>query len=236
MIFLDLGASFAVGLFKEITLGACPVESAPKVEAHFASEPVFYSEDHSAATLRKSMAKDKESTLATDRRAVVLGVTTSVTDSNFRVSFKTLTDASGNQCLYVDKAIFWVTYRPAVFISNEILDMPCSLQVTRAHEAEHVRIDMQAIQEYLPRIQVDMMMYLRGLGYQGFGPYKQSETAQHQQRIMKEIVAASVPMTERLREARRLRQGEIDTPENYKREAEKCPQERPALQERFNPK
>jgi len=158
-----------------------------------------------------------------------------VTDSNFRVSFKTITDSSGNQCLYVDKAIFWITYRPAVFISKDILDMPCSLQVTRAHEAEHVKIDMAAIQEYLPRIQMDMMLYLRSLGYQGFGPYQQSEAAQHQRRLMKDIVAASMPMAERLREARRLRQGEIDTPENYRREAEKCPQERPALQQRFAP-
>lgn len=231
---LDM-AALAGALMLNVAMGACPVENAPKVDVHFATEPVFYSEDHTAATLRKSMAKDKESTLATDRRAVVFGVTTSVTDSNFRVSFKTITDSGGNQCVYVDKAIFWITYRPAVFVSKDILDMPCSLKVTRQHEAEHVKIDMAAIQEYLPRIQMDMMLYLRALGYQGFGPYKQSEAAQHQRRLMKDIVAASMPMAERLREARRLRQGEIDTPENYKREAEKCPEERPALQQRFAP-
>lgn len=229
---LDI-AALASALMLNVAIEACPVGDAPKVEVHFATEPLYYSEDHTAAALKKSMARDKESTLATDRRAVVFGVTTSVTGSNFRVSFNTLTDSAGNQCLFVDKATFWITYRPAVFISKDILDLPCSLKVTREHEAEHVKIDIAAIQEYLPRIQIDMMMYLRSRGYQGFGPYKQSEAPEHQKRLMQEIVAASEPMAERLREARRKRQGEIDTPENYKREAEKCPDDKPALQKRF---
>jgi len=233
MALFDIGPAFALKLLTQVALGACPVADAPKVDVHFATEPLYYSEEHSAHTLKKSMAKDKESTLATDKRSVVMGVTTSVTTSNFNVSFKTLTDEQGNQCIYVDKAVFWITYKPAVFVSKEILDLPCSLGVTRAHEAEHVKIDAAAIQEYLPRIQLDMMIYLRSLGYQGFGPYPQGESAQHQQRLLKEIVAASVPMAERLREARRKRQGTIDTPENYKREAEKCPQDRPALNQRF---
>lgn len=226
-------AALASTLFVQTTIGACPVMDAPKVEVHFATEPVYYNEEHSAHALKRSMAADKESTLATDKRSVVMGVTTSITGSNFNVSFRTLTDESGNQCIYVDKATFWISYKPAVFISKEILDLPCSLKVTREHEAEHVKIDIAAIQEYLPRIQLDMMMYLRGFGYQGFGPYPQGELEKHQQRFMQEIVNASKPMVEKLKQARRMRQGVIDTPENYKREAAKCPQDKPALQQRF---
>ena len=226
-------AALAGALFMQAALEVCPVEPAPKVEAHFAADPVYYNEGHGSVTLRRSMEKDKESTLNTDKRKTVFGVTTSITESNFRVSFKTMTDSRGNQCLYVDKAVFWITYKPAVFVSKDIIDLPCSLAVTRAHEAEHVRIDIEAIQEYLPQIQIEMMQYLRALGYQGFGPYKQGEMEKHQQRLLQEIVAASKPMAERLREARRKRQGIIDTPENYRREAEKCPQDRDAIKNRF---
>lgn len=229
----SIDPSLASALLMQVALGACPVQDAPKVIVHFASEPVYYSESHKAATLKTSLAKDKESTLATDKRSVVMGVTTSVTSSNFNVSFKMLTDRQGNQCLYVDTATFWIVYRPAVFISKDILDIPCSLQVTKEHEAQHVKIDMQAIHEYLPQIQTDMLLYLRSLGYQGFGPYPQSELPKHRERLMKEIVEASKPMAEKLREARRKRQGEIDTPENYRRESEKCPQDKETLQKRF---
>lgn len=230
---LGLDLSLASALLMHAAIGACPVENAPRVVAHFASEPIYYTEEHSSATLRRSMERDPESTLTTDKRSTVFGVTTSVTTSNFNVSFKTLTDESGNQCLYVDKATFWITYKPAIFISKDILDLPCSMKVTRDHEAQHVRIDIESIRDYLPRIERDMLLHLRTMGYQGFGPYPQAEMPKHQQRLMDNLVAASKPMAERLRDARRKRQGEIDTPENYKRESAKCPQDMPAIYERF---
>jgi len=78
---LDI-AALASALMMNVVIEACPVGNAPKVEVHFATEPLYYSEDHAAAALKKSMAKDKESTLATDRRTVVFGVTTSVTSAS----------------------------------------------------------------------------------------------------------------------------------------------------------
>ncbi len=233
MAFPGFDLSLASALLMHTALGACPVESAPRVVTHFAVEPLYYSEAHSSDALRASMSQDKESTLNTDKRSAVFGVTTSITSSNFKVSFNTLTDETGNQCLYVDTATFWITYRPAVFISKDILNMPCTLNVTKAHENEHVKIDTQAIRDYLPHIERDMLLHLRSLGYQGFGPYPKDQMPTHQKQLLENLVAASKPMTERLREARRKRQGEIDTPENYQREAAKCPQDLPAIYERF---
>lgn len=233
MPFSGLTISLASALLMQATLGACPVENAPRVRAHFTVDPVYYTEEHSSATLRHSLERDPESTLTTDKRNVVFGVTTNVTNSQFNVSFKTLTDSKGNQCLYVDKATFHITYKPAVFVSKDILDLPCTLKVTRDHENQHVQIDIEAIRDYLPRIERDMLLHLRQMGYQGYGPYPQKEIEKHQKRLMEELVAASKPMTQRLLQARRKRQGEIDTEENYAREASKCPQDMPAIYERF---
>ena len=224
---------------KAYTLAAltvCPVESAPRVEVVFSAEKPFYSQKHDSASLKLSMSKDKESTLATDKRAVVFGATTSVTGGITRVSFKTKTDRSGNQCIYVDKAVFWLDYRPAIFISSDILDMECSYKTTLAHEKQHVAIDIKAIQDYIPYIKVDMLLYLKSIGYQGFGPYNKSELPKHKERLLKSIVKAGQPMIEKLREARRRRQGLIDTEENYRREAAKCPQDRELIAERFHGK
>lgn len=233
MLFSGLNISLASALMMQATLGACPVENAPRVIAHFNVDPVYYTEEHSSNTLRRSLERDPESTLTTDKRSVVFGVTTSVTNSHFNVSFKTLTDSSGNQCLYVDKATFRVTYKPAIFVSKDILDLPCTLKVTQDHENQHVKIDIAAIRDYLPHIERDMLLHLRDMGYQGYGPYPQKEVDIHQKRLLENLVAASKPMAERLRIARRKRQGEIDTEENYKREAAKCPGDIAQIYERF---
>lgn len=234
MAFAALNPLLFSKAFTLAALTVCPVMDAPRVEALFAADKPFYSEHQSSAALKTHMSKDRESTLATDNRSTVFGVTTSVTSDRFRVSFKTLTDENGDECLYVEKATFWITYSPAIFVSSDILDLPCSLQVAQAHERQHVAIDIAAIREYLPHIKMDMLSYLRSLGYQGFGPFSKKESEKRQQELTDKIVAASAPMIEKLKEARRKRQGVIDTPENYRRESAKCPEDAAAIMKKFH--
>ncbi|MFH1157666.1 MAG: hypothetical protein V1721_02085 [Pseudomonadota bacterium] len=216
-----------------VTLTVCPVKDAPRVEVLFGADKSFYTEQHSSATLKESLQQDKESTLTTEKGSTVFGVATSLTTGLFHVSFNTLTDQSGNQCLYIDKATLAITYSPAVFVSSDILDLACTYQTTQEHEWQHISIDLAAMQEYIPHIKMDMLLYLRDLGYQGFGPYRQYETPKHVKELTHQLDKASEPMVENLREVRRERQRSIDTLENYKRESEKCPQDASQIHNRF---
>ena len=227
-------ALLAAKAFTLAALTVCPVNDPPRVDVHFTAEKPYWNTSYGSTALRKSMQGDKESTVQTDKREKLLGVTTSKLDSKFHVSFRTLTDRSGNQCLYVDRATFIISYYPAIFIAKEVKGLPCKEKVVHDHENQHVAIDLKTIQEYLPRIKMDMLLYLQTLGYQGFGPYNQSEAPANGERLMKQIIAASLPMVEKLRESRRQRQGIIDTSDNYMRESEKCPEEQNMLRHRLH--
>jgi hypothetical protein len=230
---LGLGLSLLPKLYTLAALTVCPVRAAPHVEVLFSTDEPFYSENHNSVTLKNLMKNDKESTLTTEKSSTVFGVTTSRTEGAFHVNYETLTDQAGNQCIYIGRAYFTLRYSPAVFVSSDVRDMACTYDVTRAHEAQHVAIDLQAIEEYIPQIKMEMLVYLRSVGYQGWGPYRQSETANNAKQLTLKLKNASEPMIEKLREARRQRQRSIDTLENYRREAEKCPQDRPAIHEKF---
>ena len=226
-------ALLAVKAFTLTALTFCPVKPPPQVDVFFTAEKPYWNTSYGSTALRNSMQADKESTVQTDKREKLLGVTTSKIDSKFEVNFHALTDRSGNQCLYVNRATFIISYYPAIFIAKEVKGLTCKEKVVHDHENQHVAIDLKTIQEYLPRIKMDMLLYLQTLGYQGFGPYNQSESLANRERLLKQIMAASLPMVEKLRESRRQRQGIIDTSDNYMRESEKCPEEQNMLRHRL---
>jgi hypothetical protein len=223
MIFEGFISGLLAKTYVLAALSSCPIQDAPKVTVNFAADPPYYDETVSTTKLTEVMAKDKESTFANDSRWMVGGVTTSVIKDQLRVTFRTLTDESGQVCFYVNTATFVIYYYPAVFIAKEAVKRDCYYQVVRAHENTHVAIDVKSINEYLPKVKMEMLLYLRSLGYYGFGPYTAAEAAKQQALMTKKIIEAGVPMIEKLRDVRRQRQGEIDTVENYRRESAKCP-------------
>lgn len=208
-------------------LTVCPVHPIPEVEVHFAAQKPFYSEDISSRQLTEQSLQDPDSTISHHQGWSVDSTTARQISHKFRLNFTTRSDKSGNTCLYFSHATFAITYYPAIFIAREALDKKCYADVVRAHEMQHVAIDIKSIQEYLPHIKSDMLLYLRSLGYQGFGPMKPQAAQLKQQELQKQVMQATIPMIEKLRVAIRERQSAIDTPENFLREQAKCPEDFP---------
>jgi hypothetical protein len=213
----------------------CPnADKVPQAEVKFIAATTGYSEALPSARLKTLMANNPDSTLATDTRSVVFGVTSSQTTSGVRIAFAMKRNPSTNEeCLYIDKAVFEITYTPTVYVSSEITDMKCSYETTRAHEQTHVTIDYKVMQDYLPSIRRDMQVYLNTFGYKGFGPYAAKHSEQWRDRLAEQVNAATKPMLQRLIDERRKNQGVIDTQENYRRESDKCPMDRPAIFQKF---
>lgn len=208
-------------------LTVCPLPDAvPVVEVYFKPQkPVYISEAPSEA-LTKTLKNNPDATHQTGATSKwrVLGITeASVGGGDYHVAYMTTYDQQGNTCLYVNNVTFNLEYKPTIFIAKEITPLPCRLRMTRLHEQRHVAADHRVIKEYIAKIKMEIMWYLRGLGAQG--PYPASDVKHQSDRIIQEVVAAVRPMVDRLSETRRKRQGDIDTPENYKYESGLCPAE-----------
>ena len=234
MLFAGIHSTLIPKAYLLAQLTVCPAGNAPTVNVMLGVEKTYYNETLTAAQITKSMMGDKESTYATDSRSMLGGVTTSKLTSEVNFNYRQMSDDAGNTCVYINSANIALYYYPAIFIAKDILDKPCYSKVVKDHEQQHVDIDIKALNEYIPKIKVDMLRYLQTLGYDGFGPYTPADAEKQQAVLANNVMAASKPMVEKMREDRRERQGAIDTLENYRREQAKCPEEFP-LSDAYDP-
>ncbi len=209
----------------------CPLpDFVPKADVFFKPVKPLYVSGAPSVALGKAMRGNPDATHvnAENSKWRVAGMTeASVGGGNYKVSWLARADQQGNTCLYVDTVTFELAYKPNIYIAEEVSSLPCLSHVTRLHEQRHVAADLKLIKEYIPKIKMEILWYLRGLGAQG--PYPQQEAKKNADRIVQEVMAAVKPMVERLAETRRQRQGDIDTVENYKYENSLCPGERPVF-------
>lgn len=212
-------------LLAQLTVCPPPLE-APHAEVYFMPQKPDYVTEAPIKELTTEMAKNPDSTFATDSRWFVEGITAAGIDAaQYAFELTHLSDSAGNMCFYVHKVYFSIVYEPTIFLAKE-LQQPgheCRLKMVRLHEERHVATDLNTIQEYMPKIKMDLLWYLRSLGPQG--PFPAASAPQEALKIEKGIVKAIEPMKQKLIAARRARQGSIDTIENYRQEAALCPDE-----------
>lgn len=209
----------------------CPLQDfVPDVEVYFKpSKPVYIAEAPSR-DLTRALAGNPDAAHVKDKNSMwrAVGITEApVGGGDYSVNYAGRVDAYGNTCLYPSKVTFNLVYKPNVYIAKEVTGLPCMLRVTKLHEQRHVAADHRVIKQYIPKIKMEILWYLRSLGPQG--PYPQGQVPQETKRIVKEVVDAVKPMIERLVETRRERQNDIDTLENYRYESSFCPGERPEI-------
>ncbi|HYD19154.1 MAG TPA: hypothetical protein VEF76_11805 [Patescibacteria group bacterium] len=209
----------------------CPLpDYVPAVEVIFKPTKPEFVTGAPVKMLTEALRGNKDATHLTESSGKwrVFGITEgSMSGSGYRASYLTRTDQSGMRCIYVDSITFEIRYNPTIFIGKELVDSECHYRVTKMHEERHVATDLKTIKEYIPKIKMEILWYLRGLGSRG--PFPQGQTDQEATKIMKEVVEYVKPMVEKLFEERRKRQGDIDTIENYKYESGLCPGEWPKI-------
>lgn len=234
MAFLGFDPQLVSALLTSVQLTVCPLQGAPTVEAYLSYDPPVYNANYTSASLKKSMQKDDPDTTHTKESGLLMGVTSSKTSGGTVVHFSSLVDRSGNACVYPNRIVMNIRYDAGVFIASEVKNLECSYKITMAHENQHVRYDIHTLNEYLPKIQLEMMYYLKSFGYQGRGPVRRGDVSTVQKEITAEIMRAAEPMFERMRQVRRTRQESLDTEESYRKHSDICDMDKPALKEIFS--
>lgn len=208
-----------------------PAQRAPQVEVLFVPQKTAYVTDTPVGKLTERMAKNPDATHITAKRGDwrVFGSTDGRTQAKYSVSFAVEDDLHGNVCYYVDRLHFTVHYRPQIFIAAELANHECYYKVTKLHEERHVAADLKALREYMPKIKMEILYYLRAFG--GQGPFPAATADKESDKIIDEIKKGMRPFLGKLYEARRGSQREIDSVENYKYESQICPGEWPEVGE-----
>ena len=212
-------------LLAQLTVCPPPLE-APRADVYFLPSKPEYVTEAPIKSLTAEMRNNPDSTFATDSRWFVEGITTSgVESAKFNFDINHLQDEAGNSCLYVHKVYFTIIYQPTIFLAKELQEKgrECRLKMVTLHEQRHVATDLKTITEYMPKIKMDMLWYLRSLA--PIGPVPAGQLPQEAKKAEQGIVTAVDPMIKKLIEVRRARQGSIDTIENYRQEAMLCPDE-----------
>jgi hypothetical protein len=181
-----------------------------------------------AVQLDASLRDDPNSTLASDRRGIYVGVTKWKFEMSNHFEFSDLFNVRQDAaCPFVKRVVYTITYRPAVFIASDFTRMACRYGVTVMHEKRHVDASLQTINEYMPQIRQAAEDYIAHM------PPKQPTTQlgipDRQKEIMKEISESLRPVIGKLMEANRQRQAVIDSPANYARDDATCPGQHPAF-------
>jgi hypothetical protein len=212
----------AAKAFMLAQLTVCPLPAhAPRVNIYFLPEKPTYITQAPMKALTEAMQGNPDSTFASDSRWIAFGITEGKIIPGFSVMFDTVSDSAGNTCLTVGEVKIALRYVPTIFIAKEIGPFECQFRMVRLHEERHVATDLTTIKEYIPKLKMETLWYLRSLGPQG--PYP-AEVAKKQVRTLSDqIIKSGEPVVQKLVQVRRDRQGLIDTAENYHQEAELCP-------------
>lgn len=224
MAFTNLGLAIAQS-FIAAQLTVCPAPTTvPNVNIYFFPKAPTYINTAPAKALTAAMKRIPDSTAANHKNAVVMGLTEpKIVDGGTNIRLRTVADNSGNACFAVSRVDMVIHYLPTVFVARELSALPCHLAVTQMHEDQHIALDHEVLRDYIPKVKMEILWYLRSQGMQG--PFTQGEAPQKAKEMIDGIQKAMQPMIEKMRKERTRKQGAIDTIENYRAEGEKCPDE-----------
>lgn len=215
----------------------CPKpEAPPVVEVLFRPEPTGYSEAHDAKYLMTAPRLNDagKAHKGAPGSWVKLGVTDSRIRTQVGINGNMLTfPQSGKKCYYLEKVTYEIVYTPFVYVASDIRDLKCTYDRVRAHEQEHVAINYRSLKSHLPQVKKGMEAYIARFAHRPFGPFAPERMESNRQMILEQLRAAGQPFVDQMEAGRRRRQDSIDTDESYRRDAEKCPQDRAEISKRF---
>jgi len=206
-------------------LAKCPAQGPVEVDVRLAKTDNAYILDQTSAQLTRNFGKNMDTTLATDGKWMVSGVTVvggNNLRSQFGAEFKTSTNySSDTMCFTISKITYEIQYSPDVYIASDYKNMGCRYSATLAHEKRHVAADERTFTDYIPYFKDQLERAAEAMPPKGPIPVSQSQDAQHA--ALKELAEGAAPLWDELLALRRKRQALIDTPENYMRDTALCP-------------
>jgi hypothetical protein len=204
------------------TLAPCPSQGTVEVKVALENTPPPVSTAMTAQQLTQKFGSDLDTTLSTDGKWMISGLTRSNISSKSNYSFKAIQNTqTGATCFVVDKVNYTIVYAPEIYIASDYKNMGCRYSATMMHEKRHVKIDTNTITDFMPQMEKKIKAAAEALGPQG--PYPSAQMETEKQRMMSTVDASLKPIIEELVTLRRQRQGTIDTEADYRRDTAVCP-------------
>lgn len=203
---------------QDASADVCDALSLPYVNVGVVQHPVHFDYTRTLAQL-SSIEND---TLFSLQDAQVGGLSAGGIDASAGVQFET--DRSfftGATCISIASIDVQLHVRPLIYIARELQPGTCERRALQAHEMEHVAVDRQIAEEFVPRIWAALTETSGGLQEIGRVPREFVPAVQTDMRnaigtrLDREIGAMQV--------VRDRRQQAVDSPENYRKLAEACP-------------
>jgi hypothetical protein len=208
-----------------MTTADCPAQGPVEADVQFVAKDPPHINTQTAAQLTQQFGHDPDSTLATDGKWMVSGVTVVSRDGlqeQIGLQFKATAEVkTGTTCFTVAKVTNIITYSPTIYIASDYQNMACRYSATLMHEKRHVDTDIRTITDFIPDMKTAVAAYAQSLGPQG--PYAAADLEKEKQRVVQQVANGLKPTWDQLLALRRKRQAEIDTVPNYMRDTALCP-------------
>jgi hypothetical protein len=141
--------------------------------------------------------------------------------AGLRLQFSNTTHG-GQACLVLREASIEVELADRrILLARELKRGTCRYDVTLAHEQLHARIDDTMLARELPKMKVAIARAAQENG--AVGPIRAVDVDSYREDYGERLQRVFRREVERIGGVRRHEQSQIDTPESYKREAERCP-------------
>ncbi len=214
----DLQSAMSTG-YVLAQIFSCSAEPPPQVEVAFNASPYTINNQVTLYDLQNMPSgRHMDETLTT------VGTTASNTTSSLDVGFQMLKNpVTGSACLSVSHVRVTVSYVPEILIVRDYQPQSCRYRTTFDHELKHVTTDLLVINDFLPVMKSGMQAVVDRMPTQG--PLDPSEVAAQQVRIQDVLQQSLSQIAERMSTEKRRQQGMVDTPEEYNRLSQACPQE-----------
>jgi hypothetical protein len=108
-----------------------------------------------------------------------------------------------------------------ILLARELQRGTCRYDVTLAHEQLHARIDETVLGRELPKLKAAIAREAADIGV--VGPLRERDVDSYRDDFSERLQRVFRREIDRIGQIRRREQSQIDTPEAYKREAERCP-------------
>jgi hypothetical protein len=125
-------------------------------------------------------------------------------------------------CIGIRRAVVVAEFTDRkIYMARELQPESCRHKVTLEHEREHARIDDMVLGNELPKVTEMIARAVREIGV--VGPLAAENLDAYREDIKDRLERVFQGELDRIAQIRRREQSRIDTPESYKKEAERCP-------------
>jgi hypothetical protein len=153
--------------------------------------------------------------------AQALGLYRGELRTGLRLEYSVVTQGAG-ACVGLHRAVIEIAFVDrTIVLARELRQGTCRYDVALEHERQHARIDDRVLARELPKIKDAIAREAADNGV--IGPVRASDIDSYRDDFSERLNRVFQREIDRIGQARRHEQAQIDTPEAYRREAERCP-------------